>query len=132
MTVIKWRDSYETGVEAVDNEHRKLVNLIAAMYVSLRDKEPQETVEKVLNEIVEYTQTHFVNEEALMEEALYPTIADHKKEHQDLIEEVSEYQQRLMSDFPDGRQDLYKFLRDWLINHIMDSDKAFGEFVAKK
>lgn len=132
MAVIKWRDSYDTGIEAVDEEHRKLVDLIEAMYRSIRDKEPKETVERVLTEIVEYTQTHFANEEALMEETLYPSLADHRQEHQNLIKEVGEYSERLTSNFPDGRQELYKFLREWLLNHIMESDKAFGEFAVNK
>ena len=66
MAVIRWRDTYDTGVKAVDLEHRKLVELIEAMHTSIRDNEPKETVEQVINEIVEYTQDHFKNEESLM------------------------------------------------------------------
>ncbi|BHH85938.1 bacteriohemerythrin [Desulforhopalus sp. 52FAK] len=132
MAVIKWRDSYSTGIEVVDDEHKKLVDLIEAMYTSIRDKEPKETVERVLTEIVEYTQTHFNNEEALMEEKEYPDLETHKAEHQNLIEEVGEYKDRLLNDFPDGRQELYRFLREWLINHIMESDKAFGAYVSEQ
>lgn len=129
MAVIKWRDSYNTGIDAVDEEHKKLVDLIEAMYTSIRDKEPKETVEKVLGEIVEYTQIHFNNEEALMEEKEYPELEAHKAQHRSLIEEVGEYKDRLVNDFPDGRQELYRFLREWLVNHIMESDKAFGAYV---
>lgn len=129
MAVIKWRDSYDTGIKAVDEEHRKLVDQIEAMYKCIRDKEPQETVERVLTEIVEYTQTHFSNEESLMEEKEYPGVEEHRAQHLSLIAEVGEYKERLLQNFPDGRQELYRFLREWLINHIMESDKAFGDFV---
>ena len=132
MAVIKWRDSYNTGIDTVDEEHKKLVDLIEAMYTSIRDKEPKEAVEKVLTEIVEYTQIHFNNEEALMEEKEYPALEAHKTEHQSLIDEVGEYKERLLADFPDGRQELYRFLREWLVSHIMDSDKAFGVYASEK
>jgi len=107
------------------------VQLIEAMYTSIRDQEPKETVEGVITDIVEYTQTHFNNEEALMTDKEHPSLEVHKSEHQKLIKEVGEYKDRLLSDFPDGRQELYRFLREWLINHIMESDKAFGAFVAE-
>ncbi len=128
MAVIKWRNSYNTGNDAVDQEHKKLVDLIEAMHKSNRDKEPKETVEKVLTEIVEYTQTHFNNEEALIEDKLYPSLDDHKSEHKSFIKKVAEYKERLLKDFPDGRQELYRFLREWLVDHILDSDKKFAAY----
>jgi len=132
MAVIRWRDTYDTGVEAVDLEHRKLVELIEAMHTSIRDDEPKETVEQVINEIVEYTQDHFKNEESLMQNEQYPKLDEHKIEHRTLIEEVAVFKERLLNDFPDGRQDFYRFLREWLINHILDSDKKFGVYVSAK
>ena len=132
MAVIRWRDSYDTGVEAVDMEHRKLVGLIEAMHINIRDSEPQETVEKVITEIVEYTQHHFKNEEVLMQDEQYPQLEEHKKEHQALIEEVAVFKERLFNNYPEGKQDLYRFLREWLVNHILDSDKKFGEYVSGK
>jgi hemerythrin len=132
MAVIKWRDSYSTGIDAVDEEHKKLIDLIEAMHTSIRDKEPKETVEKVLAEVVEYTKTHFSNEEALMQDTLYTAVDEHIIEHQKLIKEVGEYRERLLNDFPDGRQELYRFLREWLINHILESDKKFGAYISGK
>lgn len=132
MAVIRWRDTYDTGVEAVDIEHRKLVELVEAMHISIRDNEPKDTVDRVINEIVEYTQDHFKNEESLMQNELYPELDEHKQEHQKLIEEVGIFKERLMNNFPDGRQDFYRFLREWLINHILGSDKKFGAYVSSK
>ena len=45
MAIIKWRDSYNTGIEAVDLEHRKLVELIEVIYTNVRDKEPKDVVD---------------------------------------------------------------------------------------
>lgn len=35
--MIRWCDPYDTGIEAVDIEHRKFVELIEAMHISIRD-----------------------------------------------------------------------------------------------
>ncbi len=53
-------------------------------------------------------------------------------EHRTLVEEVGVVKGRRLNNFPDGRQDFYRFLREWLINHILDSDKKFGAYVASK
>ena len=36
MTVIKWRDSYNTGVEQFDLEHHKILELIEVLYEAVR------------------------------------------------------------------------------------------------
>jgi len=35
---------------------------------------------------------------------------------------VAVFKERLFNSYPDGKQSLYRFLREWLINHILDSD----------
>ena len=86
----------------------------------------------MINEIVEYIQDHFKNEEALMQNEQYPELDEHKIEHRTLIEEVAVFKERLLNNFFDGRQDFYRFLREWLLNHILESDKKFGAYVSAK
>ena len=129
MAVIKWRDSYNTGVGIMDKEHKQLVDLIETMHEAIRDGATIETVGKVLTEMAEYTDVHFRTEEKLMEEYNYPDIDSHKKEHKKLIKEAESFSKKLAEHYPDGLQEFYKFLREWLVNHILDVDKKLGEFL---
>lgn len=131
MAIIKWRDSYNTGIEKVDQEHKKIVDLIEQMHCVIRDKGGLEDVTKVLDAVVEYTQNHFVSEEELMQELEYDGYVEHKAEHEKLIEDVGIFKEKITSS-PEGVQEFYRFLREWLVDHIMDSDKKFGEFVTAK
>ena len=62
MSVIKWRESYNTGVEQFDREHHKIIELIDIMYEAVRDKSGREVTEKACNDILAYTVYHFANE----------------------------------------------------------------------
>lgn len=129
MTVIKWLDSYNTGVEQFDREHHKLVELIDVMYRAVRDKEGKETAQRACTELVAYTIYHFENEELAMTAADYPEVDAHREEHNRLKAEVKELEQRLETSFPEAASELYHFLRQWLINHIQDCDKRYGSIL---
>lgn len=126
MTVIRWRDSYNTGVAQFDREHHKLVELIDVMYGAVRDKSGKEVVAKACAELIDYTVYHFDNEELAMAAVHYPGLDEHKTEHKRLKQEAEAFLERINSSFPDGATELYHFLRDWLVNHIQDCDKKYS------
>ncbi len=129
MTIIKWRDTYSTGVERFDLEHHKLVELIDVMYGAIRDKSAKEVAEKACTELVAYTIYHFENEEQAMAAVDYPDLEAHKAEHARLKHEAQSFNVRINSSFPEGATELYHFLRDWLVTHIQDCDKKYGPFL---
>lgn len=132
MSVIKWRDSYNTGVARFDREHHKIVELIDRMYVALRDKEGRETIEKACGEAIAYTEGHFAGEEEAMAAIDYPGLAEQKEEHARMRVEVQKFQKMIEKDPGAGATGLYHFLRDWLINHIMVCDKKYGPFLQEE
>ena len=132
MSVIKWRDAYNTGIAQFDKEHHKLVELIDTMYSAIRNGNDKEMTEKACTELVAYTIYHFDNEELAMAEVNYPELAGHKAEHEQLKKEAQGFQTRISTGFPDGVSELYRFLRDWLINHIQESDKKYGLYMQNR
>jgi hemerythrin len=126
MTVIKWRDSFNTGVRQFDLEHHKIVELINAMYLAMRDKAGRDEVEKLVSELVAYTRYHFENEESAMTAAHYPQLEDHRAEHERLRAEVVNFEKLIKEDFDEGTRDFYRFLRQWLKEHIMECDMLYS------
>ena len=102
MSIIKWRDSYNTGVEQFNSEHHKIVELINMMFLAVRDKADQEVTEKVCSEILSYAEYHFVNEERAMKEANYPDIDQHITEHERLKMEAEKFQSIISNNYPKG------------------------------
>ena len=126
MALIKWRESYCTGVEQFDMEHNKIVELVNAMYGAIRDKAPQEDVEKLLAEVITYTEYHFENEEKMMEDSGFDGLEEHRQEHQRLKEETKAFGKLLEEDFVTGTRELYRFLREWLMDHILECDMKYS------
>lgn len=124
MALIKWRDSYSTGIEEIDDEHKFLVKLINNIFIAVRDKNEQASG-LTLDELITYTQVHFDHEEKLMAKANYPNLEEHKIIHKKLLEKVNEYKYLLENSDAKILQELYIFLREWLMDHIMKEDMAF-------
>ena len=85
---------------------------------------------EVLDELVDYTLSHFAFEESLMEESGYAYINAHKKVHQLFVKRVADYQQRFKMN-EDIAEELINTLRAWLINHIRNDDKDYSGDVLK-
>ncbi|HEB50248.1 MAG TPA: bacteriohemerythrin [Desulfobulbus sp.] len=132
MLLIKWRDSYSVGIDQIDQEHKKLVELINEVFIVVRDKGHAETLNSAVDTLVEYTGYHFAAEEKAMEEARYPDLDKHREEHQRLEKEVVGFQQRLAVEGDAIRTEFYHFLRDWLIHHIVECDMLYSAYLVKQ
>lgn len=128
MALIKWRDSYSVGVEKSDQEHMVLVELINETFIIVRDKGSVATLSEAIVKLIDYTKVHFADEEEALAKVNYPLLDEHKEIHLNLMEQVYEFQKQIASEGENLRTDLYKFLRDWLINHILDEDMKYGEY----
>ncbi len=129
---IEWKDDYNIGIESIDQQHRKLVSLINQLQTAVDYSTGEEFEREALDELVDYTKTHFSYEEGLMEKYGYAELEPHKAQHRKMIAKVeavlSEYEQNQDR----AMQDALDFLKDWLIRHINGTDKQYsGELIKK-
>jgi hemerythrin len=130
MAHLEWNSSLDTGIEVIDNQHRRIVDYINTLD-DTRQTQNMDEVGKVLDELVDYTMSHFTFEESLMEESGYPFINAHKKVHQLFAKRVGEYLQRFKMG-EDISEELLNTLRAWLINHIKNDDNDYADIVRSK
>lgn len=122
--VISWRDGFKVNIPTTDAEHKHLFTLIAALNL--------ESVDRTVEELLDYVVTHFSNEQELMEGSGYPAYGEHLKLHEEFSAQVAEF---LTSGEPwseDRVRDLRRFLNKWLIGHIMTHDLRFGKWYEKQ
>jgi methyl-accepting chemotaxis protein/hemerythrin len=81
---------------------------------------------------VEYTVQHFAYEEQLFATHDYPLARAHIEEHQRLVAQVGEFKQKFDSGQANINMPLMKFLKDWLIKHILGSDKAYSNHLVER
>lgn len=126
--LFEWRDDYNVGVSDIDEQHLELVSLINRLHRAIRDHKASSQVRRTLDELVEYTRTHFAIEERLMRESNYPDYENHRGYHEALIDQIRTLQEKLDSGEASITFELLHFLRVWLIRHILEVDKHFGAY----
>jgi len=97
---IIWRDSMAIGQTTIDSEHKYLFCLINAVELALQIDNAHEVVRFYVGQLDDYTSAHFHNEEKIQLRINYPHYAEHKVEHQQILEQLALLQQRLQSASP--------------------------------
>jgi len=127
MALISWSPALSTGVTEIDEQHRKLIDLVNQLNDAMHAGHGRDALAPVLNELVRYTVYHFGTEEKLMAKHHYSDVEQHKKEHAKLIKDVSDFKTKFESGNAMISTPLMVFLRDWLSTHIMQTDKKLGK-----
>ncbi len=127
-----WNDSYSTGIREIDAQHKKLVDILNALYDAMSKGQGNQALGKLLDELIKYTVVHFATEERLFKLHGYPDTLAHKREHDELASKVLQ----LQKDFAAGKVSLSmqvaSFLKNWLTNHILGADKKYAPFLSSK
>ncbi|WP_426415259.1 bacteriohemerythrin [Aestuariirhabdus sp. LZHN29] len=127
MEKLAWISELDTGIDIIDEQHKRIVNYINQLQ-DAHESRDREAVGDVLNEVVDYTISHFAFEEALMEQAGYSFCAPHKKVHELFISRVDRFSKRHEAG-EDVAEELLITLRKWLLNHIKNEDGDYVEAV---
>jgi hemerythrin len=127
MALLVWQDDLDTGIEVIDQQHRRIVEMLNHLYNAQKSME-RAVVAEVIDELIDYTLSHFAFEEELMEEAGYAFCAAHKRVHEVFVKRVSEYRMRFVAG-EDITDELRTMLSRWLFNHIRGDDKSYAEQV---
>lgn len=126
---VEWKDEYSVGIESIDQQHRKLIGLINSLQTAVNYSAGADFEREALDELVDYTKTHFSYEESLMEDNDYPDFTTHRAEHELMIAKVEETLREYQRDQDKAMQNAVDYLRDWLINHINGTDKQYSKYL---
>lgn len=132
MSVIGWKDVYETGIVALDNEHRGLLMETNRLFEAIRDKRSDDVLDDILANLERYTVEHFQHEEQLMARYNYPDLDAHRRIHQQLIADVQGLKSRAGQDRGELAKELLKFMRAWILEHIVQVDKQYGAYLESR
>lgn len=125
MSIITWSDEYSVEIQEIDEQHKKLVNIINRLYDALAAKKDREKVEAVLVELIEYTKVHFAVEETLMRIFHYEEYDAHKEIHDRIVAKVLDFKMKYDAGDEKVGMELLMFLKEWLFDHINKVDKRY-------
>ena len=88
MGLLNWEPRYSVGIEAVDHEHRELVDLINRLYDEARSRGSKVAVLGFFGDLFKAISAHFALEERFMRERGYDQFVQHKNDHERLLDEI--------------------------------------------
>jgi hemerythrin-like metal-binding protein len=129
--LVEWSDDqFSVGIEQIDNEHKRLVGLLNELDRALKAGTGQGALGGILEGLYQYICYHFAHEEMLFKRSNYPGYEKHLRQHRELTTKVLE----IYEDFQKGAstmapEEVLEFLKTWLAQHIMGSDREFGQYL---
>jgi hemerythrin-like metal-binding protein len=123
---------FKLDIDAIDNEHVKLVDMLNEVYTRLSAGKRDEARKYFTETLSSYVNEHFANEEKFMESIAYPGLDEHKKIHEnfkksfhDLAPLIESYDEVA---FRKALSDAFS----WIITHIGKTDKRYARFYLSK
>jgi len=124
---IIWDTKLETGIEVIDAQHQRIVEYINDLEIA-KMKLDKKMVNDIIEQLIDYTQSHFGFEEEMLEDAGYKFLKPHKKVHELFIRRVTDFTLRSAKG-EDIVDELHSMLSKWLVNHIANEDRDYADAV---
>ena len=121
-----WNCNFETGIQDVDDQHHRLVDIINIFGSHLAENDiAEEHVESLLNELVDYAQFHFDDEEELMAESGLDSrhCEFHIAEHNTFLDDILFFRNHRREGDLTEAHSILEYLIHWLAYHILVMDK---------
>ncbi len=132
MALVAWNDKYKVGIWLMDTQHQRWIGLINDLYKAMKVGKGKDIVERTLDEMVNYTRTHFADEETLVSTHAWPEYAKHKALHDEFVGEVIELQKRHKAGELAISIKVLTKLQDWFVKHIQITDREVAAFLKSK
>lgn len=129
MTFMPWSSELQTGISRVDEQHKWLVDTTNQLHDEIsKPNADREVAGKILHGLVEYTFKHFIMEEEMFKRLGYPETDAHMAQHNIFTDNMA----TLLERHNKGETvsvDAMDLLKNWLVDHIMKTDKAYVPFL---
>jgi len=128
---IEWRESLSIGVDAIDGQHKELLQRFDKLLSACKDGKGIDELKSLLDFLSDYVLTHFRDEEAIQRQHQYPGHEEHKKQHDGFVVRLEALKQEIDTQGMAVHHvmETNNLLLKWLINHISVVDKELGKFL---
>jgi hemerythrin-like metal-binding protein len=132
IDIFPWDDKFNTGLDKVDKQHRKLVEILNRLATHIAYEFNKEDLGKIFDELTKYTIYHFETEEAIWNEYFADDSLsyEHAKVHKNFIDTVLSFKKKQDKEFSEKlAEEVIIFLVKWLASHILDDDRYLAYIV---
>lgn len=130
MIFFEWDSKFVSGSKVIDNDHKKLVELINELYTEMSSGDGKNIAGSIISQLADYSEYHFKNEEKLMKDIAYPDFEKHKAQHKTFAKKVSSFVKKTKKDTISI--EVASFLKEWMTKHILSADKEFVNYMKNR
>jgi hemerythrin len=119
----QWLSKYNTGNSTIDSEHKKIFDAANLFHLAFVTHKEHQVIYKAFDLIINYTNTHFANEEKFFRENGCRFLNEHDLLHRKLVNEIREMWHEKRTGINDQIEaELDYWLERRLLPHIMEDD----------
>ncbi len=125
LEIFPWSPNFETHITEIDDQHKKIVELLNYLVSHLAYHTEIPDLKKVFEELKDYAVYHFNTEESLWEKYIGDELSyEHKEQHIKFIEYINTFSRKNLDlNFRTTLEEVIRFLTRWLGYHIIESDR---------
>ena len=132
IDIFPWNDSFNTGVDEIDQQHKVLVKILNQVASIITFHRSDVKLDTLIGKLVDYAVFHFESEESYWLDVLPDSeyVIEHRESHNQFIHRVNELKE-IANTLSEEQwfEELFSFLSNWLVSHILESDKHMALLV---
>jgi hemerythrin-like metal-binding protein len=128
----RFESRYLVGIDALDSQHRRIVDLLNELHGSVIAKKPGDLHLEILTRLVNLTKIHFATEEQILRAHSYPGYLLHKAAHDGLGRNLVDYREQIAKGERDLALEYVELMKLWLVDHLADFDLEYARFFVRE
>jgi len=129
MPLMNWDQSLDIGIDAMNREHKQLLDVMNRIYDSREKGGP--AIVSLVQQLGDLCVRHFKAEEAFMQSITFPDFVAHKRVHERLLEKYGGFAAQIQANQGRPSDEFFQFLRLWLSAHIKCIDIKYSDHSKK-
>ncbi|MCG8338858.1 MAG: bacteriohemerythrin [Proteobacteria bacterium] len=130
MPFMQWEQAYSVNIRSIDDQHKKMIDLINELYDCVKGGSERERLNETFLRLSVYTVKHFIYEEALFKKHAYSDLFEHKKKHDELAEQLTEFHKKYSVQKEEINEELINFFKETMFEHITTCDREYIEYMS--
>ena len=128
---IEWTPDLEIGVDAIDEEHRSIIELYNRIYQYYDSKADEMLLERAISDFRFLFSFHFLREENYMTEIGYPDFESHAKEHEIMVNLLNKFSHGGANN-DESCQKIAFLVLQWLSSHLEGADRTLAKYAKQR
>lgn len=127
MPLFVWKNKYSVNIEQLDEHHKKLFGIFNRLYENTLHSGDIDSALPIIDDLLEYSGTHFRAEEIYMQEMQFPETAEHVAKHRDFTSRIMDLHSKYRNNDLDVTMELIVMLGNWLLHHVLEEDLKYSK-----